>query len=317
MGGVLLLCGILVPTLLFAKLGNVYVQLLLIAMLWMGTIGFLDDYIKDRRHKGGLKVRAKLLGQFVLGAIVATVLIFHQDVVVRDFIGDADHYVDVHTLRTTIPFFKGNELDYAEIFSFLGGFYWVGYFLLVVFVVAAVSNGVNLTDGLDGLASGSSAIVCVTLAILAYLSGNIIFSNYLHIMYIPELGESVIFCAAFIGSCIGFLWYNAYPAEIFMGDTGSLALGGVLAVLALIVRKELLLPVLCGIFLIENLSVMIQVGYFKYTARRFGIGHRVFLMAPLHHHYQRKGHHESKIVVRFWTVGILLSILTLITLKLR
>ena len=317
MGGVLLICGVLVPTILFARLENVYVILLIVATIWMGAIGFVDDYIKVRMHKKeGLRAKFKLFGQLLLGLLVAMVLLFHEDITVRDFATEGQ-YTDVHTLRTTIPFIKNNELDYAKVFAFMGEGYWVGYLLVVVFVVSAVSNGANITDGLDGLASGSSAIVGLVLAIFAYLSGNVIFSDYLNIMYIPSLGEVVVFCAAFVGACVGFLWYNSYPAQVFMGDTGSLALGGVLAVLALIVRKELLLPLLCGVFFVESLSVILQVSYFKYTRHRYGTGQRILLMSPLHHHYQKRGQHESKIVARFWTVGILLAILTLVTLKLR
>ena len=317
MGGVLLLCGVLFPALLFAKLENVYVLLLLATMLWMGAIGFVDDYIKVRmQKKEGLRAKFKLFGQVLLGILVAGVLFFQEDIVIRDFAADGT-YTDVHALRTTIPFIKNNELDYTQVFAFLGEGYWLGYVLVVVFVVVAVSNGANITDGLDGLASGTSAIVGLTLAIFAYLSGNVIFSDYLNIMYIPDLGELVVFCAAFVGACIGFLWYNSYPAQVFMGDTGSLSMGGVLAVLALIVRKELLLPLLCGIFFVESLSIILQVGYFKYTRQRYGVGRRIFLMSPLHHHYQKQGQHEVKIVIRFWTVGILLAILTLVTLKLR
>ena len=317
MGGLLLICGAVVPTLLFAKIDNIYVLLLLVATIWMGAIGFIDDYIKVRMDKkSGLRAKFKLFGQLLLGLLVAVVLVLHNDITIREFSSN-NIYTDVQVLRTTIPFSKNNELDYAQLFSFFGENYWIGYLLVAVFVVSAVSNSANITDGLDGLVSGTSAIVGLVLAIFAYLSGNVIFSSYLNIMYIPNLGEVVVFCAAFVGACIGFLWYNSYPAQIFMGDTGSLSLGGVLAVLALIVRKELLLPLLCGIFFVEILSVIVQVSYFKYTKYREGKGRRIFLMSPLHHHYQRKGHHEAKIVARFWTVGVLLAIVTLVTLKIR
>ena len=317
MGGLLMICGIILPTILFAKLDNVYVLLLLAATLWMGAIGFIDDYIKVRMdRKSGLRARFKLFGQLLLGLLVAVVLVFYEDITIREFTSEGN-YIDVHVLRTTIPFIKNNELSYAQLFSFFGEGYWIGYLLVTVFVVSAVSNSVNITDGLDGLASGTSAIVGLVLAVFAYLSGNAIFSSYLSIMYIPSLGEVVVFCAAFVGACIGFLWYNSYPAQVTMGDTGSLSLGGVLAVLALIVRKELLLPLLCGVFFVESFSVIAQVSYFKYTKYRYGSGERIFLMSPLHHHYQRKGQHEAKIVARFWTVGILLAIMTLVTLKIR
>ena len=321
MGGILIILSIAIPTLLFANLGNIYVFLLLFSLLGMGTVGMIDDYLKISKGKGGLGGRFKIFGQLFLGIVVAFVLIFHEKVVVREFTADTSgtllSHRDVNVLKTTIPFVKNNELNYAHFFSFLGDYYWCAYFFLILFIIVSVSNGANLTDGLDGLASGTAAIVGLVLAIFAYLSGNVVFADYLNILYIPHLGEVVVFCAAFVGACIGFLWYNAYPAQVFMGDTGSLSLGAVLAVLAIVVRKELLLPVLCGVFLIENLSVVLQVGYFKYTKRRRGQGVRIFLMAPLHHHYQKMGLHEAKIVFRFWSLSVLLGIFALITLKLQ
>ena len=329
MGGLVIIAAIIIPTLLFARLGNPYILLLLTATLWMGTIGFIDDYIKVfRKDKKGLAGKFKVFGQVSLGLIVGLTLYFHPDVVVRELEapvavieqGEAapTAFEEVKSTKTTVPFFKNNELDYSQFIPSWGKQYtWLLYVLTVIFIVTAVSNAANLTDGLDGLASGTSAIVGITLAILAYLSGNVIFSQYLNIMYIPNLGELVIFCTAFVGACGGFLWYNAYPAQIFMGDTGSLTLGGLIAVLAIMIRKELLIPLLCGVFLIENLSVILQVLYFKYTKRRYGTGRRILKMAPIHHHYQKLGLHEAKIVARFWIVGVLLAIFTLVTLKLR
>ena len=318
MGGLMIICGIVLPTLLFARIDNIYVILLLTAVLWMGTVGFLDDYIKVRLgRKEGLRGKFKIIGQVLLALGIGTALLLHKDITIRELTSTHQSFTDTQALRTTIPFIKNNELDYANIFFFLGDFYWIGYLGMVILIVVSVSNSLNITDGLDGLAAGSAAIIGLTLAIFAYLSGNAIFSDYLNIMYIPRLGEVVVFCAALVGACVGFLWYNSYPAQIFMGDTGSLSLGTVLAVLALIVRKELLLPLLCGILLLESASVIIQVFYFKYTKRCLGTGKRVLLMAPLHHHYQKLGWHESKIVVRFWTLGILFAILSLVTLKLR
>lgn len=333
MGGLIMIAAIVVPVLLFAELNNVYIILLLVSTLWMGAVGFLDDYIKVfLKNKEGLKSTFKIIGQVGLGVIVGLTLFYHKDVVVRDYLTAQDYcnlpiltgleYIDIKSLITTIPFVKNNELDYGSIFSFFGERgYVIGYTLVVIFVITAVSNGANITDGIDGLAAGSSAIIGLTLAIFAYLSGNKIFSDYLNIMYIPNSGELAIYCAAFVGACVGFLWYNSYPAQVFMGDTGSLMLGGSIAVLALIIRKELLLPVLCGVFLVENLSVMLQVGYFKYQKKRRGIEyareHRLFRMSPLHHHYQKGGFHEAKIVARFWIVGIMLAVLTLATLKIR
>lgn len=332
MGGLIIIAAILVPTLLLAKVNNVYIILLVTATIWLGTIGFLDDYIKVfKKNKEGLAGRFKIVGQVGLGIIVGLTLFFSDEVVVREvqkpvvassemFFIDQDKlsYTDSKSTKTTVPFFKNNEFDYAKILPFVNQNYtWIVYTLVVILIVTAVSNGANITDGIDGLAAGTSAIIGLTLAIFAYLSGRVDFSNYLNIMYIPNLSEVVIFCIAFVGACLGFLWYNAFPAQVFMGDTGSLSLGGIIAVLALVVRKELLLPLLCGIFLIENISVIIQVGYFKYTKKKYGEGRRIFLMSPLHHHYQKKNIHEAKIVTRFWIAGILLAILSLATLKLQ
>jgi phospho-N-acetylmuramoyl-pentapeptide-transferase len=328
MGGLMMIAAILIPTLLFANLNNIYIQLLLITTVWLGLIGFLDDYIKVfRKNKDGLKGRFKIVGQIGIGIIVGATLYYNDDVVIREFstpvsvesgVIETPAFQDVKALKTTIPFLKNNEFNYESVLGFLGDSMTpVFYIFVAIFIITAVSNGANITDGIDGLAAGTSAIIGLAIAIFAYLSGNAIFSQYLNIMYIPNSGELVIFTAAFIGACVGFLWYNSYPAQVFMGDTGSLMLGGVIAVLALTLRKELLIPVMCGIFLVENLSVMIQVGYFKYTKKKYGEGRRVFLMSPLHHHYQKKGIHESKIVTRFWIVGILLAVVTLATLKLR
>lgn len=336
MGGFIIIAGILIPTFLLAKVDNVYIVLLIITTVWLGLIGFLDDYIKVfKKDKKGLAGKFKVVGQIGLGLIVGVTLYFSEEVVIREAAspteisaiqtnelqGDEEANVgfkDVKSMRTTVPFMKNNELDYNNIIPVLPDEYtWIIYTLIVILVITAVSNGANITDGIDGLAAGTSGIIGMTIAILAYLSGRVDFSSYLNIMYIPNLAELVIFCTAFVGACLGFLWYNTYPAQVFMGDTGSLTLGGVIAVLALAVRKELLIPLLCGIFLIENLSVIIQVSYFKYTKRKYGEGRRIFLMSPLHHHYQKKNIHEAKIVTRFWIVGILLAILTLATLKLR
>lgn len=330
MGGLIIIAAILIPTLLFAKLDNVYVILLITATVWMGLIGFLDDYIKVfKKDKKGLAGKFKIVGQVGLGLIVGFTLYFNDHVVIRKAKNSATeivvvdgqavkNYEDVKSTKTTIPFFKNNELDYNNILPFLSNDYtWAIYVLIVILIITAVSNGANLTDGIDGLAAGTAGIIGLTIAIFAYLSGRVDFSNYLNIMYIPNLSEVVIFCTAFVGACLGFLWYNAYPAQIFMGDTGSLTLGGVIAVAALAVRKELLIPVLCGIFLIESLSVIMQVAYFKYTKKKYGEGRRIFLMSPLHHHYQKKNIHEAKIVTRFWIIGILLAILSLATLKLQ
>jgi phospho-N-acetylmuramoyl-pentapeptide-transferase len=335
MGGIIIIAAILIPTLLFAKLDNVYVALLIITTCWLGLIGFLDDYIKVfRKNKEGLAGRFKIVGQVGIGLIVGFTLYFNDNVVVREVsastrssvqVQDADEslespagYQDVKSTTTTVPFLKNNEMDYNKIVPFLPAKYtWIIYVLVVILIITAVSNAANITDGIDGLAAGTSGIIGLTLAILAYLSGRIDFASYLNIMYIPNLAELVIFCTAFVGACLGFLWYNAYPAQVFMGDTGSLTLGGIIAVLALAVRKELLIPVLCGVFFVEILSVMLQVSYFKYTKKKYGEGRRIFLMSPLHHHYQKKNIHEAKIVARFWIVGILLAILALATLKLR
>lgn len=335
MGGLIIIAAILIPTLLFAQLTNVYVILLIVSTVWLGLIGFLDDYIKVfKKDKEGLAGRFKIVGQVGLGLIVGLVLYFNDNVVIREVnpasvavvatngIQDDEveriEYHDVRSTKTTVPFMKNNELDYGALIPFLPKEYtWIIYVLVVIVVITAVSNGANLTDGIDGLAAGASGIIALTLAIFAYLSGRVDFSSYLNIMYIPNLAELVIFCSALVGACLGFLWYNAFPAQVFMGDTGSLTLGGVIAVVALAIRKELLIPALCGIFLVESLSVMLQVAYFKYTKKKTGEGKRIFLMAPLHHHYQKKSYHESKIVTRFWIVGILLAIVTLATLKLR
>lgn len=334
MGGLIIIFATLIPVMLFAKLHNIYIVLLIVTTLWMGTIGFIDDYIKVfKKDKQGLKGIFKVFGQVGLGLIVGSVLYFHPGVTVRTDTGKADIFktqsgnmisqspVEEKSTATTIPFFKNNEFDYAEILAWTGPDYenwaWLIFIPVVIFIITAVSNGANLTDGIDGLAAGTSAVSVLALGIFTFVSGNIIFSNYLNIMYIPNSGEMTVFIAAFVGALIGFLWYNSYPATVFMGDTGSLTIGGVIAVLAIAVRKELLIPLLCGIFLVENLSVVLQVGYFKYTKKRFGEGRRIFLMAPLHHHYQKKGYHESKIVTRFWIVAIMLAILSIVTLKLR
>jgi phospho-N-acetylmuramoyl-pentapeptide-transferase len=327
MGGIIIIAAILIPTLLFAKIHNVYVILLITTTIWLGLIGFIDDYIKVfKKNKEGLAGRFKIVGQVGIGLIVGLTLYFNSNVVIREVNPDEiraeqaepTDYKDVRSTKTTVPFFKNNELDYSDVLPFIPDNYtWAIYTVIVILIVTFISNGANITDGIDGLAAGTSAIIGLTLAIFAYLSGRVDFSNYLNIMYIPNLGELVIFCTAFVGACLGFLWYNAYPAQVFMGDTGSLSLGGIIAVLALAIRKEIMLPVVCGIFLIENLSVIIQVSYFKYTKKKYGEGRRVFLMSPLHHHYQKKQIHEAKIVTRFWIVGILLAIFSLATLKLR
>jgi phospho-N-acetylmuramoyl-pentapeptide-transferase len=334
MGGLIIIFATLIPVVLFAKLQNIYIILLIITTLWMGIIGFIDDYIKVfKKDKEGLKGIFKVFGQVGLGLIVGSILYFNPLVTVRTDTTKNDRVkqttenlikqVPVYekSTATTIPFFKNNEFDYAELLAWTGEGYqnwaWLIFIPMVIFIVTAVSNGANLTDGIDGLAAGTSAISVVALGIFTFVSGNIIFSNYLNIMYIPHSGEMTVFISAFVGALVGFLWYNSYPASVFMGDTGSLTIGGIIAVLAIAVRKELLIPLLCGIFLVENFSVVLQVGYFKYTKKRFGEGRRIFLMAPLHHHYQKKGYHESKIVTRFWIVAIMLAILSIITLKLR
>jgi phospho-N-acetylmuramoyl-pentapeptide-transferase len=336
MGGIIIIAAILIPTLLFAKLDNVYVILLIIATCWLGMIGFIDDYIKVfRKNKEGLAGRFKIAGQIGLGLIVGLTLYFNNDVVIREVttasltgvqvedvqepLVDEGRFQEVKSTKTTVPFLKNNEWDYNQLLPpFIPAEYtWVVYVLAVILIITAVSNGANITDGIDGLAAGISGIIGLSLAILAYLSGRIDFSSYLNIMYIPNLGELVIYCTAFVGACLGFLWYNAYPAQVFMGDTGSLTLGGIIAVVAFAVRKEIMIPILCGVFLVENLSVILQVSYFKYTRKKYGEGRRIFLMSPLHHHYQKKNIPEAKIVTRFWIVGILLAIITLATLKLR
>ncbi|CAH2559801.1 phospho-N-acetylmuramoyl-pentapeptide-transferase [Cardinium endosymbiont of Oedothorax gibbosus] len=332
MGGMLIILATVVPTLLFSKLHNIYIILLLTTTIWMGLVGFLDDHIKVfKKQKNGLNGWIKLLGQIALGCIVSMTLYLHKAVVIREVsiaqetpTGLVDQvssgYNDIKSTKTTIPFFKENELDYAQISALLLGnanYTWIVYMAMVAFIIAAVSNASNLTDGLDGLTASTSVIVGTTLAVLAYLSGHIIFAQYLNIMYIPNLGELTIFCCAFVGSCMGFLWYNAYPAQIFMGDTGSLTIGAIIAVVAICIRKELLIPMLCGIFLMENLSVILQTSYFKFTKKHYGTGRRIFKMAPLHHHYQKLGWHESKIVTRFLILSILLAIATLVTLKIR
>lgn len=343
MGGIIIIAGILIPTLLFTRLNNVYIILMIVSTLWLGAIGFVDDYIKVfKKDKEGLRAKSKLLGQVGLGIFVGAVLYFNSNVVVREkilqpkiVIEQKGNVIDdmkskdgflfsghnTKSTKTTIPFFKNNEFDYADLV------FWAGdnkkyllpllFIIIVTFIITAVSNGSNITDGIDGLATGTSAIIGITLAVFAYVSGNAIFANYLNIMYIPNTGELMVFMSAFVGACVGFLWYNSFPAQVFMGDTGSLAIGGVIAVFAIAVRKELLIPIICGIFLVENLSVMIQVSYFKYTRKKYGEGRRIFKMSPLHHHYQKVGYHEAKIVTRFWIIGIMLAVLSIVTLKLR
>jgi len=327
MGGLIILAAILIPTLLFTKLDNIYIIIMIVSTLWLGAIGFIDDYIKVyKKDKEGLAGRFKILGQVGIGLIVGLVMVFHGDIVVKEEVKlSADTEVTVSvaqkSLKTTTPFFKNNEFNYESITSWMGDtakdYAWIFFILMVVIIVTAVSNGANMTDGLDGLATGTSAIIGATLTIFAYVSGNVIAADYLNIMYIPNTGELVIYMSAFVGACVGFMWYNSYPAQVFMGDTGSLALGGIIAVVAILIRKELLIPFLCGVFLIENVSVLLQVGYFKYTKKKYGEGKRIFRMAPLHHHYQKLGMHESKIVTRFWIIGIMLAVITVVTLKLR
>ncbi|MEB0260670.1 MULTISPECIES: phospho-N-acetylmuramoyl-pentapeptide-transferase [unclassified Mucilaginibacter] len=338
MGGIIIILGIVIPTLLFAKLDNIYIVMMLVTTVWLGAIGFLDDYIKVfKKNKEGLAGKFKITGQVGLALIIGWTMYFHTNITIRQEVklpvqhdvpvdfhmrGDKPVYTqDIKSTKTTMPFYKNNEFDYAKVLKFLGTGYeqyaLLVFMLFVIVIITAVSNGANITDGIDGLATGTSAIIGLTLAILAYVSGNTFFADYLNIMYIPNSGELVVFAGAFVGACVGFLWYNSYPAQVFMGDTGSLAIGGIIAVFAIIIRKELLVPVLCGVFLVENLSVIMQVGWFKYTKKRFGEGRRIFLMAPLHHHYQKKGFHESKIVTRFWIICIFLAIITVITLKLR
>ncbi|MBI9066940.1 MAG: phospho-N-acetylmuramoyl-pentapeptide-transferase [Salinivirgaceae bacterium] len=342
MGGLIIIGSIIIPVLLFAKLDNIYVILMLITTTWLGLIGFLDDYIKVfKKDKKGLAGKFKILGQIGLGLIVGITLYVSDDAVIREripvdelpanielteniveFDGVSYQVIDSKSTKTTIPFFKNNEADYAGVVRFLGDvaaqkWAWVVFVIVTIFIITAVSNGVNMTDGLDGLATGTSAISAATLGVLAYLSGNFIYAEYLNIMYIPFTGELVVFASALVGATIGFLWYNSYPAQVFMGDTGSLTLGGIIAVFAILIHKEFLIPILCGIFLIENLSVVMQVSYFKYTKKRFGEGRRIFLMSPLHHHFQMKGMPEAKIVTRFWIIGIMLAVLTIVTLKIR
>ncbi|PLX11507.1 MAG: phospho-N-acetylmuramoyl-pentapeptide-transferase [Marinilabiliales bacterium] len=338
MGGLIILAAILVPAILFAKLDNIYIIMMLFTTVWLGALGFLDDYIKVfKKNKEGLKGKYKISGQVVLGLIIGSVMFFNSGIVTREKTKvDKDNIVvtvdgqtntnnfsieEKHSLKTTIPFFKNNEFDYAVLLKWMGEGYEKWAFLIfipiVIFIITGVSNGANLTDGMDGLATGTSAIIGVTLGILAWVSGNIVFADYLNILYLPNVGELTIFIAAFVGATVGFLWFNTYPAQVFMGDTGSLSLGGIIAVFAIIIRKELLIPILCGVFLIESLSVILQVSWFKYTRKKYGTGRRIFLMSPLHHHYQKKGYPEPKIVLRFFIVGIALAIMTIITLKIR
>ncbi|UZO82513.1 phospho-N-acetylmuramoyl-pentapeptide-transferase [Aquimarina sp. ERC-38] len=334
MGGVIIIMATLIPVLLFAKIDNIYILLLIITTLWMGVIGFLDDYLKiKKRDKAGLAGKFKVIGQVGLGIIVGCVMYFHEDITIREEKANADTALvenspeipdfkpAVKSLKTTIPFVKNNEFDYAAVMAWihpsLKTYVWLLFIPVVILIVTAVSNGANLTDGIDGLAAGSSAIIVLTLALFAWVSGNSIFSDYLNVMYIPNSGEMTIFITAFTGALVGFLWYNTYPAQVFMGDTGSLTIGGIIAVIAIAIRKEFLIPIFCGIFFIETLSVMMQVSWFKYTRKKYGEGRRIFLMSPLHHHYQKKGIHESKIVARFWIIGIFLALLAIITLKVR
>ncbi len=331
MGGLLILSAIVIPTLLFARLENVYIILLLVTTIGLGFLGFLDDYIKVfKKNKEGLQGRFKIIGQVGIGLIVGAVLFFNKNVIIAEPVKHATsetvqiadkEFVEMKSMKTTIPFMKDNELDYGKAVEYFGleasEWAWLIFIPVVIIIVTAVSNGANLTDGIDGLASGTSAIIGTTLGVLAYVSGNAVFADYLNIMYIPNIGELVVFMGAFVGACIGFLWYNAYPAQVFMGDTGSLSLGGIIAVFAIAIRKELLIPIICGIFLVENLSVIMQVSYFKYTKKKFGEGRRIFKMSPLHHHYQKSGYHEAKIVTRFWIIGIILAVCAIATLKLR
>ncbi len=335
MGGLIIIFATLLPAILLAKIDNIYVIMLIITTVWMGLIGFTDDYIKVfKKDKAGLAGKFKVIGQVGLGAIIGAIMFFHEDITIKEELDNPQYAQEqlmdssevefgpaIKSTKTTIPFVKDNELEYAKILEWidpaLASWAWIIFIPIVIIIVTAVSNGANLTDGIDGLAAGTSAIVVITLALFAWISGNIIFSDYLNVMYIPESGEMVVFITAFAGALVGFLWYNTYPAQIFMGDTGSLTIGGIIAVLAIATRKELLIPILCGVFLIENASVIMQVSYFKYTRKKFGEGRRIFLMSPLHHHYQKRGIHESKIVVRFWIIGILLAIVSIVTLKIR
>jgi phospho-N-acetylmuramoyl-pentapeptide-transferase len=324
MGGLIIIMATIIPVLLLSNFKNIYIIILIFTTIWLGFIGFADDYIKIfKKNKAGLKGKFKLIGQISLGLIIGLTLFYHPDVTIKDQYGvdEIQKKIEYKSTKTTVPFLKDNELDYSYLISWTGNeskkFSVIVFVFFVILIVSAVSNGANLTDGVDGLAAGSSVIITLTLGIFAWVSGNIIFSEYLNVMYIPRISEIVIFISAFIGGLIGFLWYNTFPAQIFMGDTGSLTIGGVIAVIAIIVRKELLLPIICGIFLIETLSVIIQVSYFKYSKNRSGVGKRIFLMSPIHHHFQKQGYHESKIAVRFWIIGILMAILSLITLKIR
>ena len=323
MGGLMIIFGTLIPVLLLTKLDNIYIILLIVTTVWMGIIGFADDYLKiKRKDKEGLKGRFKIVGQITLGVIVGATLYFHPSVTIKQKAIDGESFLqEEKSVKTTIPLLKNNEFDYGDIIAWAGAgardYAWLIFIPAVIFIVTAVSNGANLTDGVDGLAAGTASIAVLTLGLFAWVSGNIIFADYLNVMYIPQVSEVVVFVAAFVGALVGFLWYNAFPAQVFMGDTGSLTIGGIIAVLALIVRKELLIPVLCGVFLFENLSVILQVSYFKFTKKRQGAGKRIFKMAPLHHHYQKLGYHESKIVSRFWIIAIMLAIISLVTLKIR
>ena len=325
MGGIIIILSTIIPILLFADFKNIYIIVLIITTVWLGIFGFVDDYIKVfKKNKSGLKGSIKILAQVVLGLFIGFTVYFHPDITTRNSeINDKKIEIildknENKSLRTTVPFFKDNELDYVKVFKMNSeNFNWIFYVFIVTFIIVSLSNGTNLTDGLDGLAAGSSSIIVFTLGIFSWISGNIIFSDYLNIMYLPGIGEIVVFVAALLGGLIGFLWYNTYPAQIFMGDTGSLTVGGIIAVIAILVRKELILPILCGVFLIETLSVIVQVSFFKYTKKKFGIGRRIFLMTPIHHHFQKKGYSESKIVARFWIISIMLAILSLITLKIR
>ncbi len=328
MGGLIIIISTIIPVFLFANLKNIYIILLIVTLVWMGIIGFVDDYIKlYKKDKDGLRGKYKIIGQIILGLFVGFTLFFHPEVTVKDQspfgveLQSADNLTEYKSTETTIPFVKDNVFNYSDLITWidpgLESYTWIVFIFFVVLIIAAVSNGANLTDGLDGLAAGSSAIIILTLGVFTWVSGNIIFSDYLNIMYIPRVGEITIFIGAFVGALVGFLWYNTYPAQVFMGDTGSLTIGGIIAVISIAVRKEWLIPLICGIFLVENISVIIQVFYFKYTRKKFGVGKRIFLMSPLHHHFQKKGYHESKIVTRFWIVGIALAILSIITLKIR
>ena len=328
MGGLIIIISTIIPVLLFANLKNIYIILLIVTLVWMGIIGFVDDYIKlYKKDKDGLRGKYKIIGQIILGLFVGFALFFHPEVTVKEQspfgieLQSADNLTEYKSTETTIPFVKDNVFNYSDLITWidpgLESYTWIVFIFFVVLIIAAVSNGANLTDGLDGLAAGSSAIIILTLGVFTWVSGNIIFSDYLNIMYIPRVGEITIFIGAFVGALVGFLWYNTYPAQVFMGDTGSLTIGGIIAVISIAVRKEWLIPLICGIFLVENISVIMQVFYFKYSRKKYGVGKRIFLMSPLHHHFQKKGYHESKIVTRFWIVGIALAILSIITLKIR